>query len=172
MGLHCNLLLMPITPFHLGPGLLCGVLVESSLAAFVATTVVIDCESGYHLLSGHYPVHRFLHTLVGATLIAVVIAVLLGAIEGWRRRHRGTNPDGTRRAPASLGGIAAGAVAAAWSHVILDGVMHDDMRPFAPVSDANPLHGALPLTWLHLACVAAGVLAVLIFMRQWGRVRC
>jgi hypothetical protein len=163
---------VPITPFHFGPGLLCGVLVEASLGAFVATTVVIDCESGYHLLSGHYPVHRFLHTLVGATLVATAIAVLFGAAELWQRRHRGTNPDGTQRSEAPLAGIAAGAAAAAWSHVLLDGVMHADVRPFAPWSDANPLLGALPLAWLHLACVAAAVLAVLIFLRQWGRVRC
>ena len=26
----------------------------------------------------------------------------------------------------------------AFSHVLLDGIMHDDMRPFFPLTDANP----------------------------------
>lgn len=46
--------------------------------------------------------------------------------------------------------------------------MHDDIRPFAPFSDANPLFRAVSLNTLHLACVIAGVLAVVALLaRKW-----
>jgi hypothetical protein len=69
---------MPVTPFHGGVGLLGKGLAgpRFSFVAFCATQVAIDCESGYHLLRGEWPVHRFFHTIDGATLMcgAVVLA--------------------------------------------------------------------------------------------------
>jgi hypothetical protein len=35
--------------------------------------------------------------------------------------------------------------------------MHPDLRPFWPISTANPFLGALGLGALHLACVASGI---------------
>lgn len=156
---------MPITPFHLGVGALVSASTSASFTAFLVTNVVIDIESGYHLLAGKYPVHTFLHTFVGATIVAVATTIVMGAIEHWMRVHRPFLKDQptTRRAGLSYGEIAAGAVAGSWSHVVLDGVMHGDMRPFAPWSDENPLYRVIGLVPLHLACVACAVLAVGVF---------
>lgn len=43
---------MPVTTFHFGPGALLKALVPRwiSLTAFVISQVVVDLESGYHLL--------------------------------------------------------------------------------------------------------------------------
>ena len=55
---------MPATPFHFGPGLLIKAVAphQFSVAAYSVAQVVIDLESGYHLLRGDYPVHRQAHT--------------------------------------------------------------------------------------------------------------
>lgn len=152
---------VPITPFHFGPGLLLGAAVEDSLVAFVATNIVIDVESGYHLVRHELPVHTFLHTLVGATLAAVVVMLAVGAVT--RAVRRGAL---TRRA---ITGIAIGAFVGAWSHVALDAIMHADVEPLAPWSRANPLLATLPLSVLHLACVSCAMLAGSVFL--WKRAR-
>jgi membrane-bound metal-dependent hydrolase YbcI (DUF457 family) len=37
--------------------------------------------------------------------------------------------------------VTLGAIAGTYSHVVLDSLLHADMRPFAPFSAANPLLG-------------------------------
>ncbi len=162
---------MPLTPFHLGPGLLLTVGAGTSFTAFLVVNVVIDIESGYHLATGAYPVHTFLHTTLGATIVALVTIAGLAAVERWRRRRRPHNTDGTLRASTSDAAIAGGALAGAWSHVILDGVMHDDARPLAPWSDGNPLHDAISLTALHAICVACAIAGIAVFLFRRGRIR-
>ena len=163
---------MPLTPFHLGPGALLTVATGASFTAFLVANVLIDVESGYHLLTDQYPVHTFLHTFAGATIVAIATTLVTCAIERWRRLRRPRNPDQTRRSTTSYAALAGGAFAGAWSHVVLDAVMHGDVRPLAPWSEANPLYRVIGLWPLHGACVALGGLGVAIFLRQWGRVRC
>lgn len=57
---------------------------------------------------------------------------------------------------AALVGAAIGAV----SHVWLDAVIHGDVRPLAPLSDANPLFVAGSFGWVHLGCVVAGAVGL------------
>lgn len=158
---------MPVTPFHFGPGVAVHALAPRrvSFLAFCAANVIIDLESLYNLVQGNFPVHTFFHTYVGATLaIGVTAAMFLGAqvlgqrwalpnLLGWRDLSRTQIVWG-----AALGG---------YSHVLLDSVMHSDMKPFWPVSEANVLLRVVPLGVLHLGCVLAGLLGagVLIIRR-------
>src|SRR3954465_12044111 len=73
---------MPVTPFHLGPGLLVKAAVprQFSMAAYTLAQAVIDIESGYHLLHNDYPVHRqalpfFLGGLIGLVCGLIVSRV-------------------------------------------------------------------------------------------------
>jgi hypothetical protein len=53
--------------------------------------------------------------------------------------------------------VAIGATAGTFSHVLLDSVMHSDIRPFAPFSDSNPLRGVISVQALQgLAWCPAG----------------
>lgn len=129
-----------------------------SWSAFVAANVVIDLESLYYLTRHEYPVHRQLHTFVGATFagLATVLALLLvrrpRVVRTW---FEGRSP--AVRAEATPRGIAVGGMAGAVSHPVLDGIMHGDIEPFQPWTAANPLHGTLSLSALHLACAIAGL---------------
>jgi membrane-bound metal-dependent hydrolase YbcI (DUF457 family) len=68
--------------------------------------------------------------------------------------------------------VAIGAALGTYSHLLLDGIMHGDMFPFAPISDANPLLHAISLEALHASCVAAGALGLaLLWLRQRRRQR-
>jgi len=64
---------VPVTPFHFGPGaaLHAAAPRHVSFLAFCAANVLMDVEPLYYMLSGQFPLHRFFHTYVGATLIAI-----------------------------------------------------------------------------------------------------
>jgi hypothetical protein len=171
---------MPVTPFHGGIGLIAKGLAgrRVSFLGYCATQAVIDLESGYFLLRGEWPVHRFLHTAVGATLACGVVVWLCRQVARcWSRR-----PDldtalvrWVRRDLAALL-IPAGAVGTAAlgvvGHLVPDAIMHADVRPFSPFTDANPMYGTLSLSVLHGGLVAAGAVGVaLIALRRVSRCR-
>jgi membrane-bound metal-dependent hydrolase YbcI (DUF457 family) len=148
---------VPFTPFHLGPGLaLAGLGRWVDFWAFAAANVLIDLESGWNLWRGAFPVHRFFHTFAGAALVIAPAAALAVAFTWF-----GARLAGTRRS--SVGSAAVGAALGAMSHVVLDSIMHGDMRPLAPWSDENPLLGTLSLGALHNGCLLAGAVGVALF---------
>ena len=63
---------MPVTPFHMGPGLLAKALLgrHLSLMVFGFSQVAIDLEPLVHIVRGDAVLHGFAHTYVGATLVA------------------------------------------------------------------------------------------------------
>lgn len=159
---------MPITPFHFGLGAaLHGAAPKAvSFIAFCAVNVFIDCESLYNLVRRRDPVHAFFHTYLGATLIAAALLGLFVVLRWLASRY--WLPNILRWRDLKSGQVAVGALLGAWSHVVLDSVMHSDIRPLAPFSDANALHGALSLSDLHLLCVALAVIGLgAVGFRQW-----
>jgi hypothetical protein len=154
---------MPVTPFHFGPGLLFKAIAPRhvSFSAFVASQIVIDVESGYHLLRGDWPVHRVLHTLPVATLAGLSSAGLVwGAARLLRLKQRWSDertlPSEVDARPAAIGGLLGGI-----THPIFDGIMHSDVQPFWPLSLENPLLDLIGLGALHLGCVIAGALGAI-----------
>ena len=153
---------MPITPFHFGP----GALIASSnpryvsFLAFCAINVLIDIESLYNMVTGQPQVHAFFHTYIGATLAAFISVVLFIPARSIARQL----PDWPVLDWKSLGvlPVAIGLALGAWSHVALDSLMHVDITPLAPLSDKNPLYGAVSLSRLHWACAACAVTAIAI----------
>ena len=148
---------MPITPFHFGPGVLFASVAPRrvSFVAFVAANCITDVESIYNILRGNYPVHAFLHTFAGATLVIVMTLALFLAMR--RLAQRVPLPDWLRWRRLTPAAVVVGAALGSYSHIVLDGVMHADMRPFAPWSQANPFLHRVPLGALHLGCVVAAI---------------
>ena len=62
----------------------------------------------------------------------------------------------------SLLAVALGAAAGTYSHIVLDSVIHSDITPFAPFSDANLLFRVISLPALHWFCLGSGAVALLI----------
>jgi hypothetical protein len=156
---------MPFTPFHFGPGLaLAGATRWIDFWGFCAANVLIDLESGWNLWRHSFPVHRFWHSFLGASLVILPAAAVVLAAGVLARRAGGRLALAPPPRPVARAGAAViGAAVGAWSHVVLDGVMHADMRPLAPWSDANPLLGALSVDRLHDACLLAGAAGVALF---------
>lgn len=104
-----------------------------SLGTFAAAQVAIDLEPGWNLFRGSWPVHAPLHTVVRSVLVAAELGPVpwLAALVG-----------------ALVGGV---------SHVLLDAVIHPDVRPWAPWANANGLFAPRLFGLMHLLCAAAVV---------------
>ena len=157
---------MPFTPIHLLAITPVKAMAQRkfSWAVFALVNVLIDLEPISFLLITLSPEHHFFHTIIGATLLAIVAAVFgrglcEGAIAIWNTEMKST----WLLAETKISTVAAwsGALIGAWSHLLLDSFMHDDMKPLSPFSDSNVLLGVLPIATLHSLCVASGLLGLL-----------
>jgi hypothetical protein len=166
---------MPVTPFHLGPGLAVKAAAgrHFSLMVFAFSQAVMDIEPTLRILRGDAVVHAIMHTYLGATIVAALSLVigrpicerLLGSLRpdprsaflGWLLRD-------TR---ISWPAAAAGAFLGTYSHVALDSVMHADMSPLAPWPARNQLLAVVSLRTLHVACVVSGALGALLIVLSY-----
>ena len=155
---------MPFTPFHFGPGGAIHAVAPRhvSFIAFVASNVLIDVEPLYYMLTGQDPLHRFFHTVIGATLVAAATVLLLLLLHKVASRIR--FPNLLRWQELTLSQVAVGAAAGSYSHIVLDSVMHADIRPLAPFSQANPLYLFVSIDALHVFCLWAGAAAVVLLV--------
>lgn len=162
---------MPLTPFHFGPGAALHAVSPKrvSFLAFCAANVLTDTETLYHLVRHEWPMHTFFHTFVGAGVVGAVTTVIGVLTIAFAHRVPLPDPFGWQslRWPA----IALGAFLGSCSHVLLDGVMHADMQPFAPFSPANPLLGWIGLAPLHGLCLVLGGAGLAALERRGSRSR-
>lgn len=161
---------MPFTPFHFGPGLFAKSLASRhfSWGAFVVSQVIIDIETLHYMLQRTYPIHRFLHTFLGATIAGLLIGAVLIGLKSFVRRvtppasNRLKRYGASAKAEFSTVGLLVGSLVGGVTHPFLDGIMHRDVRPLAPWSDANPLLGLVGLGTLHLGCLVLGVVGMIV----------
>ena len=170
---------MPVTPFHLGPGIAAKAVLgrHMSLMVFAFSQVAMDVEPAAHMIRGDAVLHGFAHTYVGATLVAA-LSVVVGRpicqtlLERWPP-DPGASFLTWLVAPARIPWSSAivGAVLGTYSHVFLDSIMHADMRPLAPFAETNAMLGAMLIGALHLLCAAGGGLGVVVLLLRFVRRR-
>jgi hypothetical protein len=155
---------MPITPFHVGPGLLVKAAAPGhfSLCAFAAVQVVIDTEVVVNVIRGHNPLHGFFHTWIGSLLVGACCAgLLLLAAPGVRRFLSAKNLNDSvwpflfqDFTPIS---ILTGTFIGALSHVALDGFLYPELKkPWLDLIDMGTLQ------WYCLLAGLAGVFWIII----------
>jgi len=128
---------MPFTPFHLGPGLLFGLLLLSyvDFPTFLVASVIVDIEPFLVLTSNlNYPLHGFLHSFLGGTLLAFIIAAamskmrsILSPLMSFLKLEQ----------KLSFKSILSASLFSVYLHILLDSPLYSDIRPFYPF-DFNP----------------------------------
>jgi len=170
---------MPLTPLHLGPGLLIGLLLLSYIdfPTFLVASIIVDVEPILILVLGlGYPLHRFLHSFLGGTLVALVLAVVMckareplsPLLSSLKLEQR-----------VSFRSILLASLLGDYIHILLDSRTHEDVQPFYPLS-FNPFLGQSSMRELevYVLCVwcfiaAAGAYGARLFLawRKQGQAR-
>ena len=157
---------MPVTPFHLLAITPVKAIAPSkfSWSTFALVNVLIDLEPIAYFLITLSPEHHFFHTIIGATLIAILAAVYgrslcEGAIKIWNDEIKTKLLIAEPKI--SKVGAWSGALIGAWTHLLLDSFMHDDIKPLSPFTDSNVLLGSIPIATLHTICLTSGLIGLL-----------
>ena len=154
---------MPFTPFHFGPHACLSLPLyrRVDIPLFLGANVVIDIEPLLVMTFNlDYPLHGYCHTLLFGTLVGLALAAAAYPF----RRLIGEAMK-LLRVPyvPTFATMAISAVVGAWCHVLLDGTLHADIRPFYPVQ-ANPLRGLLSPGAVHAVCVISFVPALAMYL--------
>ena len=167
---------MPITPFHLGPGaaLKAGAPGQLSFTVFAFSQFLIDLEPVTLFFLTGDPSHPYLHTYLGAALVAVLSVwpgrrVSEWAIRLWNSRLSDAQARWLAVQPRiPLRAAIAGALLGAYSHVFIDSFMHADMAPLAPFGNGGRFAGIISVEALQWICAAMGVagIVVLYFLKR------
>jgi len=146
---------MPFTPFHLGPGAVFKAIGgrHFSFMVFGGAQVLMDIEPLVRIYQEAPILHGYTHTILGAAVIGVIATITGKPISQFV-----LNRFGIPHYPLSWLASASGAFVGTFSHVLLDAIMHADMRPWWPLSAENQLLRIIPVETLHIVCVACGVL--------------
>lgn len=172
---------MPLTPFHFGPAIALKAAAPAyfSLSAFTLSQILIDLEPLYYLIIDDRPLFRFWHTYAGAIVILLICVVISkpvgkGAIRLWNKifspgHHSRLHGINNITWKATIIGASFGA----FSHVLLDSIMYDDVHPLSPWSEENVMFGALGPLALHFGLIALGTVGAfwLILMVLTNRFR-
>jgi len=155
---------MPLTPIHMGPGILIKSLLQSSfsLMVFGWTQIVMDIQPLIVLISGEGHLHGFTHTYIGAILIA-----LLAALTGKYLSEFGLKvlDISKKENPISIAWwvVFLSAFIGSFSHVLLDSIMHSDVEPFFPITLNNQFLGLISVSILHKVCLYSGLVGAAIY---------
>ena len=159
---------MPFTPLHMGPGLAFKAVGgrHFSVLVFGIAQVIIDIEPLIGMVTGAEVLHGWTHSYFGATFLGLLSMLLAPPLcrpilARWNS-ELGHHRLGWLGSPPEIGllPVATGAFVGTYSHVVLDSIMHVDMKPFFPWSAANDLHGFISISVLHSVCVVAGFIGV------------
>ena len=166
---------MPLTPFHI----IVGFAVKSifnknfSWTIFALTNVIIDIEVIYYIITEGAALHKFFHTLTGATLSAI-ICIIIGKpicetfLKYWNKSFESEKSLEKLKwlsVDTKITNLSAftGAFVGAYSHILLDSFMHFDVKPFEPFF-GKTFVGIISIDALHSSLVGLFIFGLIVFL--------
>lgn len=158
---------MPFTPFHWGPSSWIGLLLfkifdfPTLLVASVAVDVEPFCVIVFNL---DYPLHGFLHSFLGGSIIAILSSIILYTLKNKIKRimaiiNLAQDSAFKEILWTSFFGI--------YFHILLDSSLYSDIKPFYPF-EVNPFYGLFSSQQIYLFCSLSFLIAALFyFFRLW-----
>lgn len=125
---------MPFTPFHLSPALFLGLLLSTAfdLPTFLIANVLPDVEPFTVLFFNvqGYPLHGFFHSYIGATILAIILALCMYLLRGFFGKIMKVL---RLQQSSSFKKIMFTSFMGAYFHVLLDSFLYSEMMPFYPL---------------------------------------
>jgi len=156
---------MPITPFHLGPALLIGLILLRYLdfPTFLIANIIVDIEPILVLFFRlDYPLHGFFHSFLGGSIAAVLLTVVMSKI---RKPISPLISFFKIEQEISFKKILAASLIGVVIHILLDSPIYTDIQPLFPL-EINPFYrssGAPGLTET-LICVYCFMGAFIVYL--------
>jgi membrane-bound metal-dependent hydrolase YbcI (DUF457 family) len=155
----------------MGPGILIKSLLQGSfsLMVFGWAQILMDLQPLFVIITGEGQLHGLSHTFVGATAIALFSALTGKYLSEFMLLSMGFSYKYNR-----ISWVVAlvSAFIGAYSHVILDAIMHADVQPFFPFLMKNGLLEFISIEALHNYCMLSGLIGCALFMMvNWRLVK-
>ena len=156
---------MPFTPYHFDPALFIGLLFLGFIdfPTFLIASVIVDMEPFLVLFFNlDYPLHGFFHSLLGGTLVAIPLAIVMLKI---RDKLSPLMSYFKLEQKISFKSILLASLLGIYIHILLDSRIYTDIQPFYP-SPYNPLltTGILAGLDSYVICVWSFFGAVIIYI--------
>ncbi len=153
---------MPFTPFHFGPSSFVALPLGKYIdfPVFVLANVVVDLEPlAVMVFDLDYPLHGYCHTLLIGSLVGGMWAVIAYSgksifqkLMGLLHLSYATN----------FGKMLVSAILGIWFHILIDALIHTDIRPFFPF-EANPIYGIITKSTVYLICAISFIPALIFY---------
>ncbi|MCD6195474.1 MAG: hydrolase [Staphylothermus sp.] len=155
---------MPFTPFHLGPAFGIGLPLRKYLhvPTFIIGNIIIDIEPFLVLVLGlKYPLHGYLHTFIGASIIGILIGYVMYILDRsfhtlWKSLKLIENYYRPRNY------LMAGVIGTIL-HVLLDSPLYHDIKPLYPLL-TNPFYDPELTVLVYGLCIFLGVIGFLCYL--------
>ena len=144
-----------------------------SVITFGIAQIAMDIEPGVGMLTGADVLHGPTHTILGALVIAYLVTLIAPSVCNyllgkWNKEVTHHGLPWLVQSKTSQTAVTVGAVFGTLSHVVLDSLMHHDIHPLAPFSQANPLMGLVSHDAVYQLCAIAGVSGAVVWVAmQW-----
>jgi len=160
---------MPFTPFHFGPALLLyGLFVFLDPIALIYGAILVDLEPAIVMfLRFNYPLHGFMHSIVGVFLLLPIVYVATFAT-------RRLLPEldfffTSRKREFTFRLTVVSALIGSFSHIFLDAFLYPEMNLAWPLPYWNPLlNTGLSLAIYEFCWVTLIIAIPLIVLRRYG----
>lgn len=154
---------MPLTPFHIGPTGLLGLIFKKYFDIFslVISNVIVDLEPIIVIVFNlNYPIHGFFHSFIGCSIILIILSILIylnrKKVEKFLLKFKIKETLSFRKIfISSLIGI--------YSHIILDSFLYQDIKPFYP-SSFNPFLNLFSFLEIYLITGITLVLLLIFYL--------
>ena len=164
---------MPFTPFHIIAAAPIKAIIPRhfSWSIFTLTNIIIDLEPITYFIFTGVPSHKFFHSILGATLLGLICALYFRKLCGnyIMKWNRNLHPIDRKWLEVKnykihlFEGITGGLIGA-WSHLILDSLMHHDIKPLWPFMTNNSLLGLLSPDLILYFCSGLFITGIVIFL--------
>jgi len=156
---------MPFTPFHLGPGLVIGILLFSyiSLPVFLFANMMPDLEPLAVIISGGGVHHGFWHSFAGATILAIVLSIVAIA---FKKPIKKFSEKFLIKQEISWKNVLPAAFLGTFLHVFLDSILYHEMNPFYPITGNPFVIGTIAFVPVYVGCALLFVLGFVLLAKK------